>query len=80
LLTDESPARGELRYILETLAPEAIFYEAINGDQVLGLVEREPIDVVLLDINMPGLDGLTVAAMIMGQAGPAADRVRYCLR
>ena len=67
---DEAPARSELRYILETLVPEAIFYEAINGEQVLSLVEREPIDVILLDINMPGLDGLAVAAMIMDKPDP----------
>jgi len=62
---DEAPARGELRYILETLAPEAAFYEAADGKETLSIIEREPIDVVFLDIRMPGLDGLAVAATIM---------------
>ena len=67
---DEAPARGELRYILEALAPEATFYEAVNGEQVLSLVEREPIEVIFLDINMPGLDGLAAAALIMDKPDP----------
>jgi DNA-binding LytR/AlgR family response regulator len=62
---DETPARGELRYILEGLVPDATFYEAANGQQALDLVEREPVNVLFLDINMPGLDGLAVAATIM---------------
>lgn len=67
---DEAPARGELRFILETLAPDAQFYEAANGAQALALVEREPIQVAFLDIAMPGIDGLTVAATIMDGPEP----------
>lgn len=67
---DETPARSELRYVLETLAPQATFYEATNGEQALELVEREPIDVAFLDIHMPGLDGLEVAATIVDGPEP----------
>ncbi len=62
---DELPARGELRYILEALAPDAVFAEATNGEQVLRLIESQPVDVLFLDIKMPGLDGLAVAATLM---------------
>jgi DNA-binding LytR/AlgR family response regulator len=62
---DEAPARGELRYILEALVPEAVFHEAVNGEEALRLVETQPIEVLFLDINMPGLDGLTVAAAVL---------------
>lgn len=67
---DEAPARGELRYILELLAPEATFYEAVNGHATLKLIEQEAIDVAFLDINMPGLDGLTLATIIMDGPEP----------
>ncbi len=67
---DEAPARGELSYILKTLIPEATFYEAIDGEEALDLIENEPIEVVFLDINMPGLDGLAVAATIMDGPEP----------
>lgn len=67
---DEAPARGELRYILKPLAPEATFYEATNGLETLQAVETQPIDAVFLDINMPGLDGLAVAAIIADSPQP----------
>ena len=67
---DEMPARRELRYILEDLEPGAAFFEAANGEQALALLERQAVDVVFLDINMPGLDGLSVAATIMDGPQP----------
>jgi DNA-binding LytR/AlgR family response regulator len=67
---DETPARGELRYILETLVPEATFYEATNGEETLKVIEVEPMDVVFLDIRMPGLDGLAVAATLLEGPDP----------
>ncbi len=70
IVDDETPARGELRYILENLALEATFFEASNGEEALDLIEHKPVDVIFLDINMPGLDGLAVAAAIMDGPGP----------
>jgi DNA-binding LytR/AlgR family response regulator len=67
---DEAPARGELRFILEDLVPEATIAEATNGDEALARVEAEPYDVVFLDINMPGMDGLTAAATIADLSDP----------
>ena len=67
---DETPARGELRYMLEMQAPEATFHEAANGEEALSLIEGEPIEVAFLDINMPDVDGLTAAATIMDGPDP----------
>ncbi len=67
---DETPARNELHYLLEALAPDATFYEAADGEEALRMVEREPIDVAFLDIRMPGLDGLAVAATIIEKPEP----------
>jgi DNA-binding LytR/AlgR family response regulator len=67
---DETPARAELHYILEALVPEATFFEATDGEGALDVLERWPVDVVFLDINMLGLDGLAVAATIMDGPEP----------
>jgi DNA-binding LytR/AlgR family response regulator len=61
---DERPARAELRYMLEPLVANATIYEARHGQEALDQIIAHPIDVVFLDINMPGVDGLTVAQVI----------------
>ena len=42
--------------------------EAADGESALRRAERAP-DIILLDINMPGMDGLEVAGRIRGQVG-----------
>jgi PAS domain S-box-containing protein len=45
---------------------------AVNGPEALRLLSNAPFDLVLLDIQMPGMDGYTVARAIReGQAGGA---------
>jgi DNA-binding LytR/AlgR family response regulator len=67
---DETPVRAELRYLLEQLIPDAVFYEAVNGEEALRIVEHETIQVAFLDIRMPGIDGITVAAILMENPQP----------
>ncbi len=44
---------------------------AENGEQALERIEREPWDLVLLDVTMPGLSGLEVLKVIRSQKSPA---------
>lgn len=62
---DEEPARGELRFILEGLWPGIELVEAADGLEVLEIVKSETIDITFLDINMPEVDGLEVAAALL---------------
>jgi len=44
-----------------TLAsPRCQVREALNGSEALQAMEEQPADVVLLDLRMPGMDGMTV--------------------
>ncbi|MCA9932650.1 MAG: response regulator transcription factor [Anaerolineales bacterium] len=70
IVDDERPSRGELRYILQQLAATAEIVEATNGQEALTAVARESLDVVFLDINMPGLNGLAAAAAIAERPDP----------
>lgn len=70
IVDDETPARSELRYILETLHDDSTFFEAAGGETAISLLDQEPVDVVFLDIQMPGDDGLAVAMTIMERPDP----------
>ena len=70
IVDDERPARGELLYMLQQLEAGAIYYEAQNGEEALRIVADAPIDVVFLDINMPGMSGLAVASVILERPQP----------
>lgn len=48
-------------------AVEAV-YRQKNGSQAIALLEKEPVDVVLLDIEMPEKTGLDVLEWVRGQA------------
>ncbi|MBR4421813.1 MAG: response regulator transcription factor [Erysipelotrichaceae bacterium] len=44
--------------------PEYTLYTACNGKQCLEIVEKEPIDLILLDIMMPVMDGIETLSKI----------------
>jgi two-component system, NtrC family, nitrogen regulation response regulator NtrX len=56
VIDDESAIRDSMRMILEYEGYE--FFGAATGEEGIGLVERESVDLVFLDIKMPGMDGL----------------------
>lgn len=61
---DEAPARSRLKDLLEDVAemlPLELLVEAENGRRLLDLIEKQPVDVVLMDIRMPEMDGLETA-------------------
>ncbi|GAA1770480.1 response regulator transcription factor [Streptomonospora arabica] len=64
LVDDERLVRSGLRMILDTAEDIEVVGEAGDGDEALDLAARLEPDVVLLDIRMPGTDGLTAAAMM----------------
>lgn len=72
---DEPPARERIKELLGDLrddCPTEIVGEAVNGLEVLDRLPASGAEVLLLDINMPGLSGLEVARHLAPlEAGPA---------
>ena len=72
---DEPPARERLRELLGDIrgeCPTEIVGEASNGLEVLERLPASEADVLLLDINMPGMSGLEVARHLSPlESGPA---------
>jgi CheY-like chemotaxis protein len=63
LIVDDSKlARMSVAKALVALHPEWTRLEATNADEAIVLIKQEPADIALLDFNMPGRDGLSLAA------------------
>jgi len=61
IVDDEAPARERLRSLLTELDEADVIGEAVTGEQaVQRTIELAP-DVVLLDVRMPGIDGIEAA-------------------
>ncbi|MDV6287822.1 response regulator transcription factor [Streptomyces sp. UP1A-1] len=74
LLVDDDPlVRAGLSFMLGGADDVEIVGEAADGDEVAGLVDRTRPDVVLMDIRMPGVDGLTATERLRGR--PDAPQV-----
>lgn len=70
---DEAPARARLALLLRELAPtHTVVAEAANGREVLAACARVAVDLVLLDIRMPAMDGIEAALVLAAQANSPA--------
>jgi two-component system, LytTR family, response regulator AlgR len=74
LVDDESLARSRLTTLLgDCVAPGAVVSaEAADAKQAMSALKLGTFDVVLLDIRMPGIDGMTLAKTIAAMPQPPA--------
>ena len=70
LVDDEALVRAGLRMILETADDLTVVGDAGDGRAAIAAVDRYRPDVVLMDIRMPRLDGLSATAAIRSGADP----------
>ena len=67
-IDDEAPIRLLVRVNLEWQAPEIELIEAEDGPTGVQMAKRELPDLILLNVNLPGLDGWHVAEELQKDA------------
>ncbi|MEM7026884.1 MAG: LytTR family DNA-binding domain-containing protein [Pseudomonadota bacterium] len=66
LIVDDEPlARERLKQLVTELNPDYELYEASNGLDALTIITNQSIDIILLDIRMPRMDGMELASHIL---------------
>lgn len=64
IVEDEYPAREELRYFIENFSSIEILKEFDDSLKALKFLEKNKVDLIFLDINIPNLDGMSLGKII----------------
>jgi two-component system, LytTR family, response regulator AlgR len=75
IVDDEMPARNRIKDLLDDSRadfPHVLAGEAANGAEALAFLQNHTVNIMLLDIRMPGMDGIEVARHAQKLAAPPA--------
>ncbi|MDB5752993.1 MAG: putative response regulator, NarL [Ramlibacter sp.] len=67
LADDHVLVRSGVKALLDSVPGVTVVAEAGDGAELLDLLASEPVDVVLMDLSMPGMDGLSAIAHVRRQ-------------
>ncbi|HVC38747.1 MAG TPA: LytTR family DNA-binding domain-containing protein [Candidatus Dormibacteraeota bacterium] len=70
VVDDEAPARGELKYLLKQSPRVKDVLEAEGASQCMDLLADQAVDILFLDIRMPGMDGLQLSQVLAQLPNP----------
>ena len=75
VVDDQALVRAGFRMILEAEPDLVVTGEAADGEQALAVAEETRPDVVLMDVRMPGLDGIQATRRLLSGAAGATAKV-----
>ena len=75
LADDQALLRSAFRVLVDSEADMEVVGEAADGDEAVALVREQGADVVLMDIRMPGTDGLAATRMISSDPAMADVKI-----
>jgi DNA-binding NarL/FixJ family response regulator len=70
IVDDQALVRAGFRMVLEAEADIEVVGEAVDGRTAIELAGAQAIDVMLMDVRMPGVDGIAATEAIVASAGP----------
>ncbi len=70
LVDDQALVRGGFRMMIDAEPDIVVVGEAGNGTEALDLVRQKPIDIMLMDVRMPGIDGIEATERILETGHP----------
>jgi two-component system response regulator AlgR len=76
IIDDEQPARDRLRRLLSELPKCEVVGEAASSNEALERISELSPQVLLLDISMPGMDGMSLARVL--RKGGASPAIIFC--
>ncbi|HEY3810687.1 MAG TPA: response regulator transcription factor [Acidimicrobiales bacterium] len=75
IVDDQALVRAGFRMILDTQDDIEVIGEAADGNEGVRLAQIDRPDVVLMDIRMPGLDGIAATRILAGPESSSATKV-----
>lgn len=69
IVDDEKIERNGIKFLLKNLKIDYETYEAPNGQEALGILKEQDIDILLTDVKMPIMDGIELINNISGRYG-----------
>lgn len=70
IVDDQELLRGGVAMVIESQADMTVSFQAGNGQEALDQLRRHPVDVVVMDVRMPVMDGIEATTRIQSQQDP----------
>ncbi|MFM6990276.1 MAG: ATP-binding protein [Rhodoferax sp.] len=76
LVADDHPINRLLvKQVLQSAWPESTVLEAVNGQQALDMLRKQSVDLVLMDMVMPVMDGIAATAALRQEVEPRLNQL-----
>lgn len=70
IVDDNESFRNALRFFIEQIPDFEVMWEASNGEEFIDKIESNPVDIALVDIKMPILDGIQATYKVLERHYP----------